>query len=92
MGLCMVAMAVSTLFVGNRTPSIISALFLFVYNFFLSLGFLGATFLYPAEVAPSRLRIVVQSISTANQWLWYSALPFPSLSYLHWVAWLIALF
>ncbi|BCR84191.1 sugar porter family MFS transporter [Aspergillus chevalieri] len=70
MGLCMVAMAVSTSFVGNHTASIISALFLFVYNFFLPLGFLGANFLYPAEVAPARLRVAVQSISTANQWLW----------------------
>lgn len=75
MGLCMVAMAVSTSFVGNHTASIISALFLFVYNFFLPLGFLGANFLYPAEVSPVRLRVAVQSISTANQWLWYSSLP-----------------
>ncbi|EYE94446.1 general substrate transporter [Aspergillus ruber CBS 135680] len=70
MGLCMVAMAVSTSFIGNHTASIISALFVFIYNFFLPLGFLGINFLYPAEIAPARLRVAVQSISTANQWLW----------------------
>lgn len=89
MGLCMVAMAVSTSFIGNHTASIISALFVFIYNFFLPLGFLGINFLYPAEIAPARLRVAVQSISTANQWLWYFPLPH---SYLHEVTWLIILF
>lgn len=70
MGVCMLALAVSNSFSGNRGASIVSALFVFIYNFFLPIGFLGANFLYPAEVAPVRLRVAIQSISIANQWLW----------------------
>lgn len=70
MGACMLALAVSNSFSDNRAASIVSALFVFVYNFFLPVGFLGANFLYPAEVAPVRLRVAMQSISIANQWLW----------------------
>ncbi|KAL4783403.1 general substrate transporter [Aspergillus varians] len=71
MGLCMVAMAVSTYFSAtSRSASITMALFAFIYNFFLPIGFLGANFLYTTEVAPSRLRVAMQAISTANQWLW----------------------
>lgn len=70
MGVCMLALAVSNSFSDNRVASIVSALFIFIYNFFLPIGFLGANFLYPAEVAPVRLRVAMQSISIANQWLW----------------------
>lgn len=70
MGACMLALAVSNSFSDNRSASIVSALFIFIYNFFLPIGFLGANFLYPAEVAPVRLRVAIQSISIANQWLW----------------------
>ncbi|PYH98708.1 sugar transporter [Aspergillus ellipticus CBS 707.79] len=70
MALCMVALAVSNSFSNNHTASIISALFIFIYNFFLPIGFLGANFLYPAEVAPARLRVAMQAVSIANQWLW----------------------
>lgn len=45
------------------------------FNFFVPIGFLGANFLYCAEVAPSRLRVSMSAISTANHWLWYQ---FPS--------------
>ncbi|KAE8351125.1 general substrate transporter [Aspergillus coremiiformis] len=70
MSMCMLALTVSTSFSHNHTASIISAFFIFLYNFFLPVGFLGANFLYPAEVAPARLRVAMQSISIANQWLW----------------------
>ena len=40
------------------------------YNFFVPIGFLGANFLYCAEVAPIKLRVGMASISTANHWLW----------------------
>jgi hypothetical protein len=32
---------------------------------------LGPSFLYCTEVAPSRLRVAMTSISTANHWIWY---------------------
>ncbi|KAE8154430.1 general substrate transporter [Aspergillus avenaceus] len=70
MAMCMLALAVSNSFSNNHVASIISALFIFIYNFFLPIGFLGANFVYPAEVAPVRLRVAMQSFSIANQWLW----------------------
>ncbi|KAK9323848.1 general substrate transporter [Lipomyces orientalis] len=70
MSLCMVGMAVSTSFKGSHSANIASAFFVFLYLFFLPIGFLGANFLYTTEVAPGRLRVAMQSISTANHWLW----------------------
>ncbi|PYH48726.1 general substrate transporter [Aspergillus saccharolyticus JOP 1030-1] len=70
MSLCMLALAVSNSFANNHTASIVSAFFIFLYNLFLPVGFLGANFLYPAEVAPARLRVAMQSFAIANQWLW----------------------
>ncbi|KAL3480161.1 general substrate transporter [Aspergillus californicus] len=71
MATCMVAMAISTYYSSSsHSASIAMAFFVFLYNFFLPVGFLGANFLYTTEVAPSRLRVAMQAISTANQWLW----------------------
>lgn len=68
---CMVVMAVTnSLPASNQTASIISAVTIFVFNFFYPIGFLGGNFLYCAEVAPVRLRVAMSSISTANHWLW----------------------
>ncbi|PIG82390.1 hexose carrier protein [Aspergillus arachidicola] len=50
--------------------SIVSALFIFLFNSFYPFGFLGGNFLYCTEVAPVRLRVAMSSISTANHWLW----------------------
>ncbi|KAI0198321.1 general substrate transporter [Astrocystis sublimbata] len=71
MSLCMVSLAVSSSFGSeNYSSSIVSALFLFLFNIFYPLGFLGGNFLYCTEVAPVRLRVAMNSISTANHWLW----------------------
>lgn len=71
MSLCMLALAITTSFPHTNKPaSIISALFIFLFNFFIPIGFLGANFLYCTEVAPLRLRVAMASISTANHWLW----------------------
>ncbi|KKY17386.1 putative mfs sugar transporter [Phaeomoniella chlamydospora] len=71
MGSCMLALAVGTSFPeDNKSAAIASAFFIFMYNFFVPIGFLGANFLYCAEVAPVKLRVSMASISTANHWLW----------------------
>lgn len=70
MALCMVALAVATSFEDNKAASIAAALFIYLFCFFVPIGFLGANFLYCAEVAPIRLRVAMASISTANHWLW----------------------
>ncbi|KAI5917191.1 general substrate transporter [Camillea tinctor] len=71
MSLCMASLAVSTSFPSdNYGASIASATFIFLFNLFYPIGFLGGNFLYCTEVAPVHLRVAMNSISTANHWLW----------------------
>lgn len=72
MACCMMGLAIATSFPhSNYAAQIISVLFVFLFNFFIPIGFLGANFLYCTEIAPIRLRVAMSSISTANHWLWY---------------------
>lgn len=72
MSVCMIVLAITTSFGSDNKPAMIAAgCFLYLYNTFVPIGFLGANFLYCAEVAPIRLRMAMSSISTANHWLWY---------------------
>lgn len=71
MASCMLGLAVATSFPKSNTAAqVMSVLFVFLFNFFIPIGFLGANFLYCTEVAPVRLRVAMSSISTANHWLW----------------------
>lgn len=71
MASCMLGLAVATSFpTTNFAAQVLSVLFVFLFNFFIPIGFLGANFLYCTEVAPVRLRVAMSSISTANHWLW----------------------
>ncbi|CAO2653536.1 Nn.00g029470.m01.CDS01 [Neocucurbitaria sp. VM-36] len=71
MASCMLALAVASSFPKDNQPAqIASAFFVFLFNFFIPIGFLGANFLYCTEVAPTRLRVPMAGISTANHWLW----------------------
>ncbi|KAF2649796.1 general substrate transporter [Lophiostoma macrostomum CBS 122681] len=68
---CMLALAVASSYPkSDRAAQIASAFFVFLFNFFIPIGFLGANFLYCTEVAPTRLRVPMAGISTANHWLW----------------------
>ncbi|KAF2015638.1 general substrate transporter [Aaosphaeria arxii CBS 175.79] len=68
---CMLALAVASSYPkSNHAAQIASAFFVFLFNFFVPIGFLGANFLYCTEVAPIRLRVPMAGISTANHWLW----------------------
>lgn len=70
MAVRMAAMAGTTSFpADNKHASIASATFIFLFNLFYPIGFLGGNFLYCTEVAPVRLRVAMASISTANHWL-----------------------
>lgn len=71
MAFCMAAMAITTSFGSeNKAASVASVVFIFLFNLFYPIGFLGGNFLYCTEVAPQRLRVAMSSISTANHWLW----------------------
>ncbi|KAI0171498.1 general substrate transporter [Pestalotiopsis sp. NC0098] len=71
MSCCMIALAISTSFpTTNKSAQIAAGCFIYLYNSFVPIGFLGANFLYCTEIAPIRLRMAMSSISTANHWLW----------------------
>ncbi|KAF9895281.1 hypothetical protein FE257_000184 [Aspergillus nanangensis] len=68
---CMTGLAITNSFPNTNQPAaIFSVLLMFLYNFFFPIGFLGTSFLYCTEVAPTRLRVAMTSIATANHWMW----------------------
>lgn len=72
MSCCMISLAIATSFPSsNKSAQIAAGCFIYLYNTFVPIGFLGANFLYCTEIAPIRLRMAMSSISTANHWLWY---------------------
>ncbi|CAK4011330.1 Sugar transporter STL1 [Lecanosticta acicola] len=71
MSLCMTALAITnSMPTGNQSAQIASVFFVFFFNFFVPIGFLGCNYLYVTEIAPARLRMPMTSFSTANHWLW----------------------
>ncbi|KAI8137993.1 general substrate transporter [Fennellomyces sp. T-0311] len=42
---------------------------LFTFNTFFAIGFLGMTWLYPAEINPLRTRVQANALSTCSNWL-----------------------
>ncbi|KAL2816602.1 general substrate transporter [Aspergillus cavernicola] len=71
MAVCMMAMAITnSMDSDNQGAQVASAVFIFLFNLFYPIGFLGGNFLYTTEVAPARLRVAMSAVSTANHWLW----------------------
>ena len=50
---------------GGSATGIVSAIFLFVFNSFFAVGWLGMTWLYPAEIVPLRIRAPSNGLSTS---------------------------
>jgi hypothetical protein len=48
----------------NNTQTV----FLFVFNSFFAIGWLGMTWLYPAEITPLSIRAPANAISTTANW------------------------
>lgn len=63
----MVVLAVMTKLGGSR-PGIVAAAFLFIFNTFFAVGWLGMTWLYPAEIVPLRVRAPSNGLSTSANW------------------------
>jgi len=72
MGATFVVLAGLYISVGNDSTAaqVISVLCLFLFNTWFSIGWLGMTWLYPAEVTPLRIRAPANALSTASNWLW----------------------
>lgn len=54
--------------IGGKGPGIVAALFLFIFNSFFAVGWLGMTWLYPAEIVPLRIRAPANALSTSANW------------------------
>lgn len=52
----------------NKAAQGVSVLMLFLFNTWFSIGWLGMTWLYPAEVTPLRIRAPANAVSTASNW------------------------
>lgn len=71
MAVCMAVLAITTSFhTVTHQMAIAYVAFMFVFNFFYPIGFMGGNFLYTSEVAPARLRAAISSLATTNHWLW----------------------
>ncbi|KAF2147052.1 uncharacterized protein K452DRAFT_261219 [Aplosporella prunicola CBS 121167] len=70
-----VGMAVSLLVIGaclsagTKPPAYAATVFIFVYNSFFAVGWLGVTWLYPAEITPIRIRAEANGLSTSANWI-----------------------
>jgi hypothetical protein len=53
----------------NKSLAIAATVFVFVYNTFFAIGWLGLTWLYPAEVTPIRIRAETNGFSTSTNWI-----------------------
>ncbi|KAJ5249143.1 hypothetical protein N7468_000594 [Penicillium chermesinum] len=54
---------------GDNQAGIGQAVFLFVFNTFFAFGWLGMTWLYPAEIVPLRIRAPTNALSTSANWI-----------------------
>ncbi|KAK8190553.1 general substrate transporter [Phyllosticta capitalensis] len=53
----------------NTAAGIVAAAFLFVFNSFFAVGWLGMTWLYPAEIVPLRIRAPANALATSANWI-----------------------
>lgn len=74
MSLSMVVLAITTSFTKGDTqqvqtgPGYVAVVFLFIFNTFFAIGWLGMTWLYPSEIVPLRIRAPSSALSTSANW------------------------
>lgn len=51
---------------NDKRAGIGQAIFLFVFNTFFAIGWLGMTWLYPAEIVPLRIRAPTNALATRS--------------------------
>ncbi|CZT21156.1 probable transporter (major facilitator superfamily) [Ramularia collo-cygni] len=75
MSLSMVVLAIVTSFTVGDTqkvetgPGYVAVVFLFIFNTFFAVGWLGMTWLYPSEIVPLRIRAPSSALSTSANWI-----------------------
>lgn len=68
MVLSMMILAIMNAFPSTAT-GIVSSAFLFIFNTFFAIGWLGMTWLYPAEIVPLGIRAKANALSTSANWV-----------------------
>lgn len=68
MSITMAILAGTTSNVGNKACALIATVMLFVFNSFFAVGWLGMTWLYPAEITPLSIRAPANAIATTANW------------------------
>lgn len=53
----------------SKGCQIAGIVFLFVFNSFFAVGWLGMTWLYPAEITPLRIRAPANALATSSNWI-----------------------
>ncbi|CDK29797.1 unnamed protein product [Kuraishia capsulata CBS 1993] len=53
---------------NDSHAAVAAAVFLFIFNTFFAIGWLGMTWLYPAEIVPLSIRAPANGLSTAGNW------------------------
>jgi sugar porter (SP) family MFS transporter len=53
----------------KQGAQVAAVVFLFVFNTFFAVGWLGMTWLYPAEIVPLRIRAPANALSTSGNWI-----------------------
>lgn len=54
---------------SEKPFQIAGIVFLFVFNTFFAVGWLGMTWLYPAEITPLRIRAPANALATSSNWI-----------------------
>ncbi|EGO01820.1 hypothetical protein SERLA73DRAFT_48615 [Serpula lacrymans var. lacrymans S7.3] len=55
--------------INNSASQVVSCVLLFVFNSFFAIGWLGMTWLYPAEIVGIDIRAQANALSTASNWI-----------------------
>ena len=63
------AILAGTASAGTDSANIAVIVFLFVFNTFFAIGWLGMTWLYPSEIVPLRIRAPANALSTSANWI-----------------------
>ncbi|KAF2755048.1 general substrate transporter [Pseudovirgaria hyperparasitica] len=75
---CALGMALSLMVIGiclaaaethGHAPAYVATVFIFIFVTFFAIGWLGITWLYPAEVTPIRIRAEANGLSTSANWV-----------------------
>ena len=56
---------------GDHTQQLVAAGFLFLFNTFLGLAWVGGPFLYSAEITLPRCRAQANAIASAGNWIFF---------------------